>query len=131
LGEVVQVEEAARLIEATTNQVTSTFSRKETADLPLSGGGFNMLALFVPGIADSGSNSFSNNNRASFSSNGFCMAVLTVSRAMANPITTTPFAGSSISLGNQDFLEEVSENIAAVSVAQGVLSRSFMPNVQI
>ena len=68
VGEVVQVEGAAPIIEASTSQVTTSFDSKVTADLPLNGG-FDLLALLIPGVADTGSNSFSNNNGASFSTN--------------------------------------------------------------
>src|SRR5439155_3778735 len=55
-SETVQVEGVQPLIEASTSQVTSSFGSAETADLPLNGG-FDILTLFVPGVADSGSNS--------------------------------------------------------------------------
>src|ERR1700693_2275132 len=106
VGEVVQVEGAAPLIEASTSQVTTSFSSLETSELPLAGG-FDALALFIPGIADSGSNSFSNSNGAPFSSNGL--------RARSNNFqidgqsnNDNSVAGPSIFLGNQDVLEEVS-----------------------
>src|SRR5216684_3938687 len=106
VGEIVQVEGAAPLIEASTSQVTTSFGSLETADLPLNGG-FDALALFIPGVADTGSNSFSNSNGASFSSNGL--------RGRSNNFqidgqsnNDNSVAGPSIFLGNQDALEEVS-----------------------
>jgi hypothetical protein len=106
VGEVVQVEGASPIIEATTSQVTTTFAARETADLPLAGG-FDALTLFIPGVADSGSNSFSNSNGTSFSSNGL--------RGRSNNFqidgqsnNDNSVAGPSIFLGNQDVLEEVS-----------------------
>src|SRR5215467_7966690 len=105
VGETVQVESAPPLIEASSAQVTSSFGSRETSELPL-GGGFDMLTLFIPGIADSGSNSFSNSNGASFSSNGL--------RGRSNNFqidgqsnNDNSIAGPSIFLGNQDALEEV------------------------
>jgi outer membrane receptor protein involved in Fe transport len=105
-GETVEVIEAAPILETNTAQVTNTFDTKETADLP-TGGGFDSLALFLPGVADSGSNSFSNSNGASFSSNGL--------RGRSNNFqidgqgnNDNSVAGPSIFLGNQDNLEEVS-----------------------
>src|SRR6266699_1182044 len=65
VGDTIQVEGGTPLIETGTSQVTTSFSTKEVADLPLSGS-FDALALFIPGVADSGDNSFSNNNGASF-----------------------------------------------------------------
>ena len=106
VGETIQVEGGAPLMETATSQVTTNFSTKEVADLPLSGS-FDALALFVPGIADSGDNSFSNSNGASFSSNGL--------RGRSNNFqidgqsnNDNSVAGPSIFLGNQDALEEVS-----------------------
>src|SRR5229473_4719127 len=106
VGETIQVEGATPLIETNTSQVTTSFSTKEVADLPLSGS-FDALALFIPGVADSGDNSFSNSNGASFSSNGL--------RGRSNNFqidgqsnNDNSVAGPSIFLGNQDALEEVS-----------------------
>src|SRR6266567_5880490 len=106
VGDTIQVEGGTPLIETGTSQVTTSFSTKEVADLPLSGS-FDALALFIPGVADSGDNSFSNNNGASFSSNGL--------RGRSNNFqidgqsnNDNSVAGPSIFLGNQDALEEVS-----------------------
>lgn len=105
VGETVQVEGGAPLIEATTSQVTTSFDAKTVADLPLSGS-FDALTLFIPGVADSGDNSFSNSNGASFSSNGL--------RGRSNNFqidgqsnNDNSIAGPSIFLGNQDALDEV------------------------
>ena len=106
VGETVQVEGAAPIIEASTSQVTTTFDTKAVADLPLSGS-FDALTLFIPGVADSGDNSFSNSNGASFSSNGL--------RGRSNNFqidgqsnNDNSVAGPSIFLGNQDALDQVS-----------------------
>src|SRR5882724_6475032 len=106
VGETIQVESAAPLMETSTSQVTTSFDTKAVADLPL-GGGFDALTLFIPGVADSGSNSFSNSNGASFSTNGL--------RGRSNNFqidgqsnNDNSVAGPSIFLGNQDALDEVS-----------------------
>jgi len=106
IGETIQVESATPIIEATTSQVTTTFDTKAVADLPLSGS-FDALTLLIPGVADSGDNSFSNSNGASFSSNGL--------RGRSNNFqidgqsnNDNSVAGPSIFLGNQDALDEVS-----------------------
>lgn len=106
VGETIQVEGGTPLIETGTSQVTTSFSTQQVADLPLSGS-FDALAMFVPGVADSGDNSFSNSNGASFSSNGL--------RGRSNNFqidgqsnNDNSVAGPSIFLGNQDALEEVS-----------------------
>jgi hypothetical protein len=69
LGETIQVEGATPLIETSTAQVTTNFDSVATADLPLNGG-YDMLTLFIPGVADTGSNNFSNTNGVGFSANG-------------------------------------------------------------
>jgi hypothetical protein len=124
VGETVQVEGAAPLIEANTSQVTTSFSSQETADLPLNGG-FDALALFIPGVADTGSNSFSNSNGASFSSNGL--------RGRSNNFqidgqsnNDNSVAGPSIFLGNQDVLDEVSVITNNFSVEYGRASGSVV-----
>jgi hypothetical protein len=105
-GETVEVTEAAPVIETTTGQVTNTFNTQAVADLP-TGGGFDSLALYLPGVADTGSNNFSNTNGAGFSSNGL--------RGRSNNFqidgqsnNDNSVAGPSIFLGNQDALGEVS-----------------------
>jgi len=124
VGETVEVEGAAPIIEASTAQVTTTFDSQATADLPLNGG-FDMLTLFIPGIADTGSNSFSNNNGASFSSNGL--------RGRSNNFqidgqsnNDNSVAGPSIFLGNQDALDEVSVITNNFSVEYGRASGSVV-----
>src|ERR1700751_1790859 len=124
VGETVQVEGAAPLIETNTSQVTTSFSSQETADLPLNGG-FDMLTLFIPGVADTGSSSFSNNNGASFSANGL--------RGRSNNFqidgqsnNDNSVAGPSIFLGNQDVLDEVSVITNNFSVEYGRASGSVV-----
>jgi len=105
LGETVQVEGAAPIVETSTSQVTTTFDTKAVTDLPLSGG-FDSLTLFIPGVADSGDNSFSNSNGASFSSNGL--------RGRSNNFqidgqsnNDNSVAGPSVFISNPDVLGEV------------------------
>ncbi|MBZ5527255.1 MAG: carboxypeptidase regulatory-like domain-containing protein [Acidobacteriia bacterium] len=106
VGETVQVEGASPIMESTTSQVTSSFGSQMTTDLPLQGG-FDMLTLFIPGVADTGSSNFSNTNGVGFSSNGL--------RGRSNNFqidgqsnNDNSVAGPSIFLGNQDALDEVS-----------------------
>jgi hypothetical protein len=116
-GETIEVVEITPLIETSTSQVTASFSSKTTADLPLSGG-FDMLALFVPGVSDSGDNSFSNSNGASFSSNGL--------RGRSNNFqidgqsnNDNSVAGPSIFIANQDVIGELSVITNQFSVEYG------------
>src|SRR6266849_4952026 len=124
VGDTIQVEGGTPLIETGTSQVTTSFSTKEVADLPLSGS-FDALALFIPGVADSGDNSFSNNNGASFSSNGL--------RGRSNNFqidgqsnNDNSVAGPSIFLGNQDALDEVTVITNDFSVEYGRASGSVV-----
>jgi len=106
IGETVQVEGVAPLLESSTAQVTTSFSSQVTADLPLAGS-FDQLALLIPGVADSGGNSFGNSNGARFTTNGL--------RNRSNNFqidgqsnNDNSVSGPSIFLGNQDVLDEVS-----------------------
>lgn len=117
VGETIEVEGAAPLVESTTAQVTASFNSQQLADLPLSGG-FDAVALFIPGVADTGSNSFSNSNGASFSANGL--------RGRSNNFqidgqsnNDNSVAGPSIFMGNQDALGEVSVITNDFSVEYG------------
>src|SRR5882757_9221752 len=123
-GETVEVIESAPIIETTTGQVTNTFDSAAVADLP-TGGGFDSLALYLPGVADTGSNNFSNTNGAGFSSNGL--------RGRSNNFqidgqsnNDNSVAGPSIFLGNQDLLGEVSIITNDFSVEYGRASGSVV-----
>jgi Carboxypeptidase regulatory-like domain/TonB-dependent Receptor Plug Domain len=124
VGDTIQVEAGTPIIETNTSQVTTSFSSKEVADLPLSGS-FDALTLFIPGVADSGDNNFSNTNGAGFSSNGL--------RGRSNNFqidgqsnNDNSVAGPSIFLGNQDALEEVSVITNDFSVEYGRASGSVV-----
>jgi hypothetical protein len=67
--ESVTVEGTAPLIEATTDQISGTFSTEKVASLPM-GNTFDSLAMFLPGVVTVGDASFSNNNGAEMSVNG-------------------------------------------------------------
>ena len=102
--EVVNVEGTAPLVESTTTQISTSFESKKVADLPV-GSGYDLLALFVPGIAPAGEQGFSNNNGADISANG--------QRGRSNNFqidgqsnNDNSVAGPSIFLGNQDLIGE-------------------------
>ncbi len=104
-AETVTVEGTAPLIEATTDQISDTFSSEKVADLPM-GNSFDSLALFVPGVATAGDASFSNNNGAELSVNG--------QRARSNNFqidgqsnNDNSIGGPDIFFGNQDAIAEV------------------------
>ncbi len=68
-SETVEVSEAANLLETAQSQVSTTFDTQQVADLPVAGG-FDELALLIPGVVSTRGNSFTNTNGAGFSSNG-------------------------------------------------------------
>ncbi len=68
-GDVVNVESTPPLVEGTTTQISTTFTNRQVAELPI-GTGFDSLALLVPGVAPAGDNAFGNTNGAAISSNG-------------------------------------------------------------
>ncbi|MGH9510343.1 MAG: carboxypeptidase regulatory-like domain-containing protein, partial [Terriglobales bacterium] len=67
--DVINVESTPPLVESSTTQISTTFSNRQVADLPI-GTGFDSLALLVPGVAPAGDNAFGNTNGAAISSNG-------------------------------------------------------------
>jgi hypothetical protein len=104
-SETVTVEGTQPLIEATTDQISETFSSEKVSSLPM-GNTFDSLALFIPGVSTAGDASFSNNNGAELSVNG--------ERARSNNFqidgqsnNDNSVAGPSIFFGNQDAISEV------------------------
>jgi len=103
--DTVTVEGGAPLIEATTDQISSTFTSLQTESLPI-GNTFDSLALFIPGVATAGDVSFGNNNGAEFAVNG--------QRARSNNFqidgqnnNDNSIGGPDIAFGNQDAISEV------------------------
>ena len=68
-NETVNVEASAPIVETSSSQIGATFEARTVSQLPLPGG-FDILALFVPGVANNGSANFSNTNGASIANNG-------------------------------------------------------------
>ena len=103
--ETVTVEGSAPLVQSEPSNAGGTFTTAQAADLPV-GNGFDMLALFTPGVVDSGSNGFSNSNGASLNVNG--------QRGRSNNFqldgqqnNDNSVAGPAIFFGNQDAIAEV------------------------
>jgi hypothetical protein len=65
----IEVLAAQSLLETTQSQVTTTFNAEQVADLPL-GGGFDEVALLIPGVVATHADNFSNSNGPGFSVNG-------------------------------------------------------------
>ncbi|MFZ1013847.1 MAG: carboxypeptidase regulatory-like domain-containing protein, partial [Terracidiphilus sp.] len=68
-SEAVVVEAAAAILQPDSVQISQEFDSEKTENLPI-GNGFDVVALFLPGVAPSGGNIFTNNNGAEFSANG-------------------------------------------------------------
>ena len=67
--ESVEVNTGESLLETVQSQVSTTFTSEQIQNLP-TGGGFDELALLIPGVVSTRSNNFSNTNGAGISSNG-------------------------------------------------------------
>jgi hypothetical protein len=92
-------------LNTTQSQVSTSFGSEQLESLPL-GNGFDEVALLVPGVVQTHDLSFSNQNGASFSSNG--------ARGRANNFeldgqsnNDNSVAGPQIFFGNQDAIEEI------------------------
>ncbi|AEU34622.1 TonB-dependent receptor plug [Granulicella mallensis MP5ACTX8] len=104
-GQIVDVSAAANLLETSQSQVTTTFSSQQVSQLPLAGG-FDEVALLIPGVVNTGADRFSNTNGVGFSVNG--------ERGRANNFqidgqsnNDTTIAGPQVFFGNEDALAEV------------------------
>lgn len=65
----VEVNTSEALLETTQAQISTTFDTEQLSDLPV-GGGFDELALLIPGVVATHANNFSNTNGPGYSSNG-------------------------------------------------------------
>jgi len=105
-SESIEVEATAPLIETTSAQIGGTFDSQAVSQLPNAGAGFDNLALYVPGVVNTGSTNFSNTNGAAIANNGL--------RGRSNNFqidgqanNDNSVAGPSIFLSNPDVLGEV------------------------
>jgi hypothetical protein len=104
-SEAVTVEGATALLQPDSVQVNQTFDTQKIANLPI-GNGFDIVALFTPGISPSGGNIFTNNNGGEFSTNGLRDRNNNFELdGQAN--NDTNIGGPNVFFGNQDALAEV------------------------
>jgi hypothetical protein len=101
----VDVSAAQNIIETTQSQVTTTFDSQQLSNLPTAGG-FDELALLIPGVVDTHSDNFSNSNGANFSVNG--------ERGRANNFeidgqtnNDTTITGPQVFFGNDEAISEI------------------------
>ncbi len=102
---VVEVSAASNLLETAQAQVTTTFDAQQVSQLPLAGG-FDEVALLIPGVVNTGADRDSNANGVGFSVNG--------ERGRANNFqidgqsnNDTTIAGPQVFFGNEEALAEV------------------------
>jgi hypothetical protein len=102
---VVEVSGAQNILETSQAQVTTTFDSEQLTNLPTAGG-FDELALLIPGVVDTHVDNFSNSNGANFSVNG--------ERGRANNFeidgqanNDTTITGPQVFFGNDEALAEV------------------------
>jgi hypothetical protein len=102
---VVEVSAASNLIETSQAQVTTTFSSQQVSNLPLAGG-FDEVALLIPGVVNTRDDNFANSNGVGFSVNG--------ERGRANNFqidgqsnNDPTVAGPDVFFGNEEALAEV------------------------
>jgi hypothetical protein len=102
---VVDVSDAANILETSQAQVTTTFDSQAVTSLPLAGG-FDEVTLLIPGVVNTRSDNFSNTNGTGFSVNG--------ERGRANNFeidgvtnNDTTIAGPQVFFGNDEALAEV------------------------
>ena len=105
-SESISVEASAPLMETESAQIGGTFDTQAVSQLPNAGAGFDNLALYVPGVANSGSTNFSNTNGAAIANNGL--------RGRSNNFqidgqanNDNSVAGPTLFLSNPDVLGEV------------------------
>jgi hypothetical protein len=103
--EVVEVSAAQNILETSQAQVTTTFDTEQVTNLPTAGG-FDELALLIPGVVDTHMDNFSNTNGANFSVNG--------ERGRANNFeidgqanNDTTITGPQVFFGNDEAIAEI------------------------
>ena len=102
---VVEVSAAQNILETSQSQVTTTFDSEQVTNLPTAGG-FDELALLIPGVVDTHMDNFSNTNGANFSVNG--------ERGRANNFeidgqanNDTTITGPQVFFGNDEAIAEI------------------------
>jgi outer membrane receptor protein involved in Fe transport len=102
---VVEVSAAQNILETSQSQVTTTFDSEQLTNLPTAGG-FDELALLIPGVVNTHGDDFSNSNGANFSVNG--------ERGRANNFeidgqanNDTTITGPQVLFGNDEALAEL------------------------
>jgi hypothetical protein len=122
--QIVEVSAAANILETSQAQVTTTFDAQQVSQLPLAGG-FDEVALLIPGVVNTGADRNSNTNGVGFSVNG--------ERGRANNFeidgqsnNDTSIAGPQVFFGNEEALAEVQVITNSFSAQYGRNAGSVM-----
>lgn len=120
LSTTVEVSASTQLLETTQAQISNTFDTQQLSDLPLNGG-FDSIALLIPGVVNTHSNGFSNTNGAGFSSNG--------QRGRSNNEEIDGQNNNDNSIGGPQFFFGNEEALAEVQVITNDFSAQYGRNV--
>jgi hypothetical protein len=116
---VVDVSAAANTLETSQAQVTTTFDAQQVTSLPTIGG-FDELALLIPGVVNTRSDTFSNSNGVGFSVNG--------ERGRANNYELDGQANNDTTIGGPQVFFSNDEAIAQVQVITNSFSAQYGRN---
>jgi len=116
---VVEVSAAQNIIETAQSQVTTTFDTEQLTNLPTAGG-FDELALLIPGVVDTHGDGFSNTNGANFSVNG--------ERGRANNFEIDGQANNDTTISGPQVFFDNDEALAEVQVITNSFSAQYGRN---
>jgi hypothetical protein len=116
---VVEVSDAENILESSQAQVTTTFETEQLTNLPTAGG-FDELALLIPGVVDTHADNFSNTNGANFSVNG--------ERGRANNFEIDGQANNDTTITGPQVFFDNDEAIAEIQVITNSFSAQYGRN---
>ncbi|MGA7156307.1 MAG: carboxypeptidase regulatory-like domain-containing protein [Acidobacteriaceae bacterium] len=116
---IVNVSAASTLLETSQSQVTTTFSAQQVSTLPLAGG-FDEVALLIPGVVNTRSDMFSNSNGVGFSVNG--------ERGRANNFEIDGQSNNDTTIAGPQFFFSNEEALAQVEVITDSFSAQYGRN---
>ncbi|MGA2050175.1 MAG: TonB-dependent receptor [Terracidiphilus sp.] len=116
---VVEVSAAENILETSQAQVTTTFDTEQLTNLPTAGG-FDELALLIPGVVDTHGDGFSNTNGANFSVNG--------ERGRANNFEIDGQANNDTTISGPQVFFDNDEALAEVQVITNSFSAQYGRN---
>jgi hypothetical protein len=111
---------AADLLETSQAQITSTFDTQQLSNLPVAGG-FDELAVLIPGVVETHANNFSNSNGTGFSSNG--------QRGRSNNFEIDGQSNNDNSVAGPQFFFSNEEAISQVQVITNNFSAAYGRNL--